>query len=400
MRFSVRVAVGVVGAGVGGLTVALALRRVGLEVVAYERAAGLAEVGAGVQLGPHATCVLRELGLDEAMREIGRQPAAVDFRRWSDDGLLARQDLGDVEAGYGAPYLTMYRPELVDLLAAHLPSSTIRFDSEVVEVDVAPADPVVRFATGEEVRSELVVGADGIRSRVRDAVVGTDHARFSGMCAYRALVPCSADEASAMNVTLWLGPERHLVAYPVGSVRTWVNIVAVVPERAWAEESWTAPGSAEDLRAQFRGWGPRVTDLLSRVEDPVYRWALYDREPLSRWTAGSVTLLGDACHPMLPFLAQGASQAIGDAVALAVAVREGADRSDALARYEAARRPHTARVQRLSWTNNEVFHLLDGPVQQRRAAEMAGRGGTLATLHWLDANDPRRLVADDTMEQQ
>jgi salicylate hydroxylase len=204
------------------------------------------------------------------------------------------------------------------------------------------------------------------------------------MCAYRALVPADGVERSVRN---WLGPGRHLVAYPVGRDARHLNLVGVVPAPEWRTESWVAPGDPGDLRRHFAGWSPEVTGLLDRVTGPVYRWALYDREPLPTWVAPGVALLGDACHPMLPFMAQGAAQAIEDAGVLAESVVD-TEPAEALRRYENRRRPRASRIQRMSWDNNVAYHLADGPEQ--RARDDAIRRGDLfgpEALSWLFADD-------------
>ncbi|WP_431873548.1 FAD-dependent monooxygenase [Amycolatopsis sacchari] len=376
----------VVGGGIGGLTAALALLRAGHEVRVDERAAGFGEIGAGVQLGPNATRVLHGLGLDAALRRTAFSPVATRFLRWEDDTVLTEWPLaGHMEARFGAPYYTVYRPDLITVLAAALPAGVVCFGKAVTAVESWHPRPLVRFADGTAATADVVVGADGIHSAVRGATVAETAARFSGMCAYRALVPADALSAEPA-VRVWLGPNRHLVAYPVGR---FVNLVCVVPATDWPEESWTAPGSLAELRAAFRGWSRELNDLLGHVREPVYRWGLYDREPLPRWSTATTTLVGDACHPMLPFLAQGGAQAIEDGAALAAALD--GDLAPALARYEARRRPHTARIQRRSWDNNVDYHLPDGPAQRRRdAALAAGEGMNVESLSWIYGNDAGR----------
>ena len=389
----------VVGGGIGGLTAAIALRQVGCDVLVLERSKAFGEVGAGLQLGPHATRVLRGLGLGPTLHEIGVQPSSVRFLRWQDDTPLCTWPLAEeMESTYGAPYYTIYRPDLVGILAAQLPADAVRLGAEVTEVHTPPdGPPSVRLADGTTETADLVVGADGTHSTVRAATVGAVPARFSGVSAYRALVPRDAltrpDDGIVRN---WLGPGQHLVAYPVGRGSGYVNLVCIVPDPDWSEESWTAPGRVEDLRAHFKGWSPLLLELLDAISGPVFRWALYDREPLSSWSGARTTLLGDAAHPMLPFMAQGAAQAIGDAAALAARLREEPDCSPtpAIAAYERARLPHTARIQLMSWDNNSSFHLPDGPEQQRRDEALAKDDGLrLDRLGWLYGNDAERVTA-------
>lgn len=374
----------VTGGGIGGLTTAVALRQIGVDVRVTERASAFGEVGAGVQLGPNATAVLRRLGLGEALDAVGFAPEVMRILRWQDDTTLGEWPLAaEMLRQYGAPYYTAYRPDLIELLAAALPPDVVRLRSKVTGVD--PGEPAVTLADGTRLAADLVIGADGTHSAVRGATVGDAPARFSGMCAYRALIPVQPGDD--LSVRLWLGPGRHVVIYPMGKGPDWLNAVCVVPEPDWQEESWTAPGTAEDLRQHFHDWSPSLRELLQRVTEPVFRWALYDREPLRAWSTATTTLLGDAAHPMLPYLAQGAAQSIEDAAALAASIDE--DVAATLHAYEARRREHTARIQRLAWDNNVVYHLADGDRQRTRDADIAaGRGYHPYGMSWLYGNNP------------
>jgi 2-polyprenyl-6-methoxyphenol hydroxylase-like FAD-dependent oxidoreductase len=374
----------IIGGGIGGLTAAVALRRAGADVQVAERARAFGEVGAGVQLGPNATSVLRRLGLGDQMATAGFEPAAMRVLRWQDDSRLGEWPLaGRMRQEYGAPYYTVYRPDLIDVLASALPPGVVRLNCAVASVD--PDAAAVTLADGTTVHADLVVGADGTHSTVRGATVGDAPARFSGMCAYRALLPLQPSDD--LSIRLWFGPGRHLVAYPVGRGPDWLNLVCVVPEPGWREESWTAPGTAAGLRDHFRDWSPALRALLERVTEPVFRWALYDREPLATWSTAATTLLGDAAHPMLPFLAQGAAQAIGDAAALAASLSGSIPAT--LRAYDARRRQHTTRIQRMSWDNNTVYHLDDGDQQRQRDADLAaGRGFHPYRMSWLYGDDP------------
>jgi salicylate hydroxylase len=377
----------IVGAGIGGLAATVALEQSGFEVCTIERAGRFGEVGAGVQLGPNATRVLIRLGMEEELRHLGVAPPSVDLLRWQDGRILASTSLSEMEETFGSPYLTMYRPDLIDMLAAKVSTARITLGVAVSAVTESAGRPAVALGDGVVEGGDLIVGADGIHSGVRAQTVGDAAPRFSGMSAYRARIPRDALDFDDV-VRNWMGPGRHLVAYPVGAGSAYLNIVAVVPEHESTTESWTMPGSADELRGQFDGWCDDVQRILGAVRDPVYRWALYDRDPLPRWSTAATTLLGDACHPMLPFFAQGAAQAIGDAAALSQALLAAPEALDvSLSMYEQARRDHTAQIQRLSWGNNVVYHLPDGPEQLERDAFLAG-ASTMDTLAWLYGNDP------------
>jgi salicylate hydroxylase len=239
---------------------------------------------------------------------------------------------------------------------------------------------------------DAAIGADGIHSVLSQAVVQPQPARFSGLCAFRCLVPAADAPAMALRPVqaLWLGPGRHFVHYPISSGRL-VNVVAIVPAGHWRTESWTADGAVADMKQEFDGWDPRVHQLIDAATD-TKRWALYDRSPLPTWAAGRVALLGDAAHAMLPFFAQGAAQALEDALLLADCLQGVAPAAlpQALQRYDALRRPRASRVQLMSRGREIRNHLVDGPEQQQRDAELAS-GNPLRDSAWLYGHD---LAAD------
>ena len=380
--------VAVVGAGIGGLTAALALRRAGLEVRVFEQAPVLREVGAGIQLSPNATRVLARLGVADALARVAVRPEAIEHRRWQDGRVLLRQPLGDeVEREFGAPYYHVYRPDLLGVLRDALPGDLVRLNRRCVGV----ADGRVTFEDATTLDADVVVGADGIHSIVRAAVAGADAPRFSGNIAYRGLV--AAERLAHLGLprrgNSFLGPNRHFVHYWVAAGRL-MNFVAVVPGGEWRVESWSATGEVADALAEFTGWHPQVTTILAAAAC-THRWALYDREPLARWRRGRLVLLGDAAHAMLPFMAQGACQAIEDAAVLARCLTSATrdEVPEALARYEAIRAPRATEVQRASRENATLYHLPDGPAQEARDARYAAHmaAGPFAARGWLFAYD-------------
>lgn len=373
----------VVGGGIGGLATALALLQAGWDVRVYEQAAARAEVGAGIQLAPNCTRILRGLGVLPAVEREAVRPTTFEFRRWDDGALLSATPLGDpVERSYGAPYLHAHRADLVAALAARVPADRVDVGRRCV--DVTPGGEL-SFADGSRERADLVVGADGIHSVVRRALFGDERPRFTGHVAYRGLVPAGRVPSLERRCTVHLGPGAHLVHYFVSGGR-FLNVVGVVEEGAWTRESWTDRGDVGELRAAFAGWSPVVTGIIAALDAPL-KWALFDRDPFPRWSRGVVTLLGDACHPMLPYGAQGAAQAIEDAAALAARLADSPDVPAALGRYEAARRDRTARVQEISRANGERFHLPDGPRQRDRDAAMATSFGLSPDIDWLYGYD-------------
>ncbi|MDG4825478.1 FAD-dependent monooxygenase [Asanoa sp. WMMD1127] len=378
--------VAVVGGGIGGLVAALALRRAGCDVRVYEQAPAVGTVGAGIQLAPNATRILDALGVLPAVRRVAVAPTAFEFRRWDDGRLLSSTALGPAaQDAYGAPYLHVHRGDLVAVLADVVPVET---GARCVDVAPGARDAEVRFAGGRVERADLVVGADGIHSVVRHAILGAADARFTGHVAFRGLIPAArvAGLPVERTATVRMGPGRHFVHYFVSAGRL-LNVVCVVEENTWTRESWTDRGDPAELRAAFAGWDPVVRSLVDALDAPL-KWALFDRLPFGRWSKGPVTLLGDACHPMLPYGAQGAAQAIEDAWVLAACLRDNDDVPAALARYETLRHDRTARVQELSRGNAVRFHLPDGPQQEARDAAIASSNGLSPDIDWLYGYDP------------
>jgi salicylate hydroxylase len=305
---------------------------------------------------------LAALGVAEAVAAAGFAPVAARARLWSSGTTVYRMALGPAaHARWGAPYIQIHRADLLAILiaAAGSAGAALRTGAEVVSLAQDDAGVTVRLATGEGLGGRALLGADGIHSIVRATLLGPDPARFTGQLAWRATLPAAAlpRHLAAPEATVWVGPGAHLVTYYLRGGEL-LNLVAVTERAERGEESWTEPGDPGALRTAFRGWHPQVTALLERVMQP-FRTALHDRAPLPRWSSGRITLLGDACHPMLPFLAQGAAMAIEDAATLGVLLPR-LPVPEALARYEALRRPRTARVLEGAQANARRFHLAPG----------------------------------------
>jgi 2-polyprenyl-6-methoxyphenol hydroxylase-like FAD-dependent oxidoreductase len=386
--------VAIVGAGIGGLAAALFLRQVGLDVTVYEQAAELAEVGAGIVVAPNMVRLLQKLGLgDELTAFAVRLEAAWEFRRWRDGRVLFVQPMGEeCERRYGAHCYVAHRADLVGMLRRSLPRELLHLDHRCVAIRQNDHDVELAFVDRADgtsaVVTDAVIAADGIHSAVRSMIAPEVMPRFSGLCAFRCLVP--ADKAPEMALrpvqTLWLGPGHHFVHYPISGGRL-INIVAFAPAGAWRTESWTADGEIDDLRAEFTGWDARLDQLITSATS-TKRWAIYDRDPLAHWTSGRIALLGDAAHAMLPFFAQGAAQAVEDAAVLAGCLR-GADRASApqaLQRYEHVRRPRTTQVQLMSRGREVQNHLPAGSEQEARDARLAN-GQPLLDNAWLYGYD-------------
>lgn len=349
----------IAGAGIAGLAAALALARKGHAVQVIEQAPALEQVGAGLQLGPNAMRVLGALGVGEAVTAAGQAPAAITLR----DGRSAREilkvPLGEAaKRRWGAAYVTLHRADLVAILAEALEAArpgALRLGTGLAAIDNRADGIAITTASGETLAANLLIGADGIRSRLREHLFGQDTPRFTGHVAWRALVRIDPADPAAPSpgVGAWLGPRRHAVTYRIRP--DMVNLVAVTEQADWREEGWNLPGDADRLRADFAGWNA-LAPLLARVENPL-RWALFDRKPMRAWHRDRALLIGDACHPMLPFLAQGAAMGIEDGYALAELLPlEGEAIEPALARFFALRQPRTARIQAMARSNGVDFH--------------------------------------------
>ena len=381
--------IAIVGGGIGGLTAALALSQNPYDITVFERSAGIREIGAGVQISPNAGRLLHSLGLGAAYSEISVNPHRVVLRRWEDDSIIRATDLDEsFISQHQVPLANVARNELVEIIGnavAARANVTLKFSTHVVAVEPGESSSVVLFSDGSSQTFDIVIGADGIHSVVRPCVGGVDKPRFSGSAAYRALVPRSAVEDLPIDVTNRMGPDRHVVSYFIGRNRSHLNLVCISPEDSWESESWTEQGTIEDLYSRFEGWSSDFLSLLGRVEEPVFRWALYDREPLEQWGIGTTTLLGDACHPMLPFMAQGSCQAIEDAVVLARCLSDAStsDAVSALRRYEEVRQGRTAQVQTSSLSNRDLFHMVDGQEQRDRDMIFSISPPGMSILDWV-----------------
>jgi salicylate hydroxylase len=382
--------VAVIGGGIGGLSAALNLLKAGLDVHVYEQAPRIAEIGAGIQISPNASRLLHRLGLKPVMDQLGVRPLAVHQRRWQDGRTLQRAPLGpEVETLFGAPYYHFHRADLANLLSDAMPRERLHVGHKLTGLEQRGDRVTMRFDNGTAAQADLVVGADGIHSRVRTVIFGPEKPRYTGCVVWRGMVP--AERIAHLNIEVashnWMGPGGHCVHYWV-SARRLMNVVCCVEHGNWTAESWTDRGDVADVLERYKDWHPIIRGLIAAFPE-TYVWALHDRAELPSWTDGRVTLLGDACHPMLPMMAQGAAQAIEDGAALAALLKTMPDDvPGALARYEALRKPRATRLQDVSSANRTRFHLPDGPEQQQRDQAMATSGDrSLANIGWLYQHD-------------
>ncbi len=386
----------IAGAGIGGLTAALALARQGLRVMLFDQMEKLEEAGAGIQLAPNATRILVALGLAERLKPTIVQPSAIRLRSGPTGREIStmRLDTATLQR-YGAPYWVIHRADLQKALIeaiADEPRITLMLGATVANFTIDPTGVCATVHRGGASRAEAdysgaaLIGADGLWSRLR-ALLGDGTApRFAGRGAFRAIIPAAqlSPQDREPIVNMWIGPAGHLVHYPIRAGAA-VNVVAVCGDR-WQSPTWNTSAGRDDVLERFpaAAWAPAARELLATPER-WQKWALYDREPSTSWGRGPVTLLGDAAHPMLPFLAQGAAMAIEDASILARELaRSPGDRVAALRDYEAARRPRTARVQRASRRNDFRFHLRQ-PAAFVRDAALRALGGErlLAQYDWI-----------------
>ena len=348
--------VAIIGGGIGGLTAALALLRRGIDVDVYEQSAALKEAGAGVQIGSNGTRVLYALGLQDALSGVQVVPAAREIRHWRSGETWNWFDLGEVTAKrYGTPHVMLHRGDLLGILAEavqRLKPNAVFLRKKCVAVSQTADHAEARFADGHVAAADFVIGADGIHSQVRAGLFGAGKAEFTGCVAWRGLVPMDRlpPHLARMVGTNWLGPRGHVLHYPVRRGEL-MNFISIVERDDWQVESWTIEGTKGELANDFRSWHRDVHILIDGLDTP-YKWALMVRGPMERWTEGRITLLGDACHPTLPFLGQGAVMAIEDAYVVAACVAKYAkEPMAAFVRYEDIRRDRTAAVVRKAHEN-------------------------------------------------
>ncbi|MEK2473952.1 MULTISPECIES: FAD-dependent monooxygenase [Streptomyces] len=405
----------ITGGGLGGLTAALALRQRGLRVTVLEQAPLLGEVGAGIQTAPNASRILLGLGLRRQLEAIHTEPLDQVRRRWQDGRVVALTPLGQAcKDRFDAPYWHYHRADLHQVIMEACldptgpgPVVTMHTASRVVELDRTRSErPVAVTDDGRRFAGDVLIGADGVRSRVRELIGAPDTLLFSGEMAYRALIPgelIAADPATRWLVdrfqsTIWYGPERHLVHYLIRG-GAYLNVVACVPCTDEVAEKWTVPATPQDLVDAFPGWDDRVPAMLSKAKENVGCFALYHRRRDPVWTDGHVALLGDACHAMLPYQAQGASQAMEDAAVLAeeLGAVTVSGVPQALRRYVDRRAKHAGMVQEASLQNKTFYHFPDGPEQRARDAQLRRfEGESDLSYDWLwrgtPLNDPDQVA--------
>jgi 2-polyprenyl-6-methoxyphenol hydroxylase-like FAD-dependent oxidoreductase len=387
--------IAVVGGGIGGLSAAINLFQAGFDVHVYEQSRVMREVGAGLQVSPNASRVLHRLGLADELAKLGVLPLAFHQRRWQDGRTLLKTPLADaVVNAFGYPHYQSHRGDVLSMLVNAFPSDRLHTGHHLTSFTDRGDSVEAEFENGYRITAKTLIGADGIHSTVSRLLFGAGQPRFTGCVAYRGLIPAERVKHLDIEVTaqLWLGPGKHIIVYYVAGKRL-VNFVANIEQASWTRESWTDRGDVNDLRVGFADWDPQLRAIIDTIEE-TFIWGLFDRAPLQNWSVGRVTLLGDSCHPMLPYIAQGAAQALEDGATLTACLKKYADIPEALRRYEMLRLPRATHIQSMATANKTRFHLPDGPAQRERDAKMA-QGGTdwsIKAIAWIYGYDSATAV--------
>ena len=395
--------VAIIGGGIGGLTAANALSQAGIEVAVYEAAAELREIGAGVALHANAMRVLRAIGVEDGVRKVAGRAEWAVTRNGKTGRVISKTSRKQQAAAFGLQSATVHRADLLDVLADALPPGLVTLGKRCTRVEPDGATAVARFADGSEIEADVIIGADGIHSAVRTSLFGPDDPRFTGKICYRSVVPARAVRGARPSTdgAQWLGPHGTIVLYPLRGEEL-INVVCHYDDDGYRHESWITECSREEVLERYAGWHESLLRLFA-AGNTWYKWALYDRDPIPRWTRGRVTLLGDAAHPMLPYLGQGACQALEDGAVLATALTaEAADPLTGLARYERTRRPRASRVVLTARERGLSNHLASPWATMRRDLLIAVRrrlnrrdpeGRGAGWLAEYDATSPDVLAA-------
>jgi salicylate hydroxylase len=397
--------VAIIGGGIGGLTAANALLRAGVEVSVYEAAGELKEIGAGVALHANAMRVLEFIGVEEAARKVAGKTDYAVTRDGLSGRIISRTSRARQTELLGIEPATLHRADLLDVLAAALPAGITSLGKRCTGVESGESSAAARFADGSEVEADVIIGADGIHSAVRTALFGPDAPRFTGKICYRSVIPMKKLNSGtladvAADNGQWLGPHGTIVLYPLRGEEL-MNVVCHYDDDTYRHESWVTECSRDEVLQRYAGWHDSLLRLFE-AGDTWYKWALYDRDPIPQWTQGRMSLLGDAAHPMLPYLGQGACQALEDGAVLANALAASpSDPQAALAAYERVRRPRASSVVLTARARGVSNHLTSRWASLRRDAVIAVRrslnrrdpeGRGAAWLADYDATSPSVLA--------
>jgi salicylate hydroxylase len=395
--------IGIVGGGIGGLTAALALLRKGHEVSIYEQASQLQEVGAGLQISPNGVRVLFELGLEKEIRQVCFEPEGKEIRLWNTGDTWKLFDLGvESQARYGFPYITIHRNDLHQILVKAVEQAapgSIHLDHRFTSVDRNDGRVTIAFDGKPSASFDVVIGADGVHSKMRELLFGSGPAKFTGIVAWRGVIPAELlpERLTRPIGTNWVGPGGHVIHYPIRRGEL-INFTSVIERQDWTIESWSTPGTNQEYHDDYPGWHADVHAYIAAIPQP-FKWALIARPPMQQWVKGRIALLGDACHPSLPFLAQGAVMALEDACILARAFEEFDTVDEALDRYQQARIPRTTRAVQGAYANTERFHnptLADPAGAQIYVDEQWAADKVVDRYEWLFRYDATRVPLADS----
>lgn len=376
----------IAGGGIAGLTAALAGIKAGLDVRVFERAPELSEVGAGIQIGPNAARVIKEIGAGEAMRKVAYVPDYQEMRLGQINQNIFRSPLGPIATEkYGAPYYLVHRADFIEVLASTLRDvapEIVTLNAHATSYSQGEGGAKLHFEDGTTAEGDVVIGADGIHSTMRAQMCGPEKPRFTGNVVWRVMVPASAELKKLIpnSMCIWVGPEKHCVTYWLRDGEI-LNFVGAVERDDWTKEGWVEPGPKEDFEADFGGWCNPISAIVDAAGE-CSRWALFDRDPSPKWVDGNVALIGDACHPMLPFLAQGAAMGIEDAWTIIKAIETaGEDIPFALNTYRDARFPRTSKVQQAARARMHSNH----------ERSLFGQIRTYAPMWWSSRINPNKF---------
>lgn len=383
--------IAIIGAGIGGLSLALALRERGIRADVFEQAAELTEIGAAIGIAGNSTREFARLGLLDQLSAAATMPSELIYRDWRTGERISAHPVAEDDwyvRRFGAPWFGLHRADLQKILGGAFGAENLHLGCRLVNVVDQGDSVVVEFANGRVEEVDLVVGADGVRSTVRRWVTGADDAVYSGTSAFRGIVPVEnlPTMPDPQAIQFWMGPDAHVLHYAIGGDSDSINFFAVVEgPKSWTAEGSVAPVGDDVPVASFRGWHPAIIEMIRAAASPI-RWSLFTVRPLLRWYRGRVVILGDAAHGMLPHHGQGANTSIEDAFVLAALLAEAKPDGlqQALAHYQSLRRTRTRKIQRSSWVTNALLHLREGPAVRARDATMARVPQTFAWIHEYD----------------
>lgn len=385
----------IAGAGLGGLTTAACLLQAGYDVEVYEQAAKLGEIGAGIQLSAPAVKVLHNLGLENVLKSVSVKPQAFEFRLFNSGEVLHKVPLAKThEESHGAPYYHIHRSDLHQILAnkvLELDPKSVHLNSEATGFSENNQKVILHLTNGRKVEGDILIGADGIKSVVRDQIIGETPPDFTGQVAWRATVDVKKLPANFMEkiVAIWCGPKKHAVVYYLRSGEL-LNFVGCVENEKWQNESWTVKADWQELKNDFAGWNDEIQTIIDNIDkDQCYRWSMNNRVPIKNWRTDKAVVMGDAAHPTLPYMASGAVMAIEDAAVLMRSLNANEDVTEALDMFQRNRVDRTARIVMESTEHGDLYHLSN---KEEFEAGFGKKNIAKERAEWLYSYDPMTVI--------